>query len=187
MSSVRLLPPCFAAAVLAALLLQRGEGAPVPPALYTKAQAQQGRAVFEQHCAVCHGRHLEGRVGPALKGERFASVKAGFTIQEIFDFLSVEMPAYAPGSLTGRQYLEITAFLLQQNGYPAGKTALTAQIASRSTVALVYREPHEASSEAATQGLSTPRSAKQKPPVSPHPPHAPSGKPLVALTGGPGS
>lgn len=187
MSSVRLSFPCFVVAVLAALLMQRGEGAPVPPALYTKAQAQRGRAVFERHCAVCHGRHLEGRVGPALRGEKFASVKAGFTIQEIFDFLSVEMPAYAPGSLTTRQYLEITAFLLRKNGYPAGTTALTARIARRCTVALVYREPRKGASEAATQGASTPRSAKQKLPVSPQAPRVPRGKPLVALTGGPAS
>lgn len=135
--------------LLAALPVQRGEAAGAPPALYTPAQAQQGRAVFEQHCAVCHGHHLEGRVGPALEGERFASVKAGFTIQQIFDFLSVDMPAYAPGSLTSKQYVEIMAFLLQQNGYPAGKAALTAQIASQSTVALVYRALRKSTSEAA--------------------------------------
>ena len=129
----------FGALLLAALLLQRGEAAPAPPPLYTQAQARQGRAVFEQHCASCHGKRLEGRVAPALKGAKFASVQAGFTIQQSFEFLSVEMPAYAPGSLTPSQYVEITAFLLQQNGYPAGSVALTDRMASHSSVPFLYR------------------------------------------------
>jgi mono/diheme cytochrome c family protein len=138
-AGTRTLQATACALLLTALLAQRGEAAGAPPALYTPAQAQQGHAVFERHCAVCHGRHLEGGVGPALTGGKFASVKAGFTVQQIFEFLSVDMPADAPGSLTARQYLELMAFLLQQNGYPAGKTTLTARIASGSTVALVYR------------------------------------------------
>lgn len=171
-----------AAAVLAALLMQRGEAAPAPPALYTKAQARQGHAVFEHNCAVCHGHHLEGRVGPALKGENFASVKAGFTIQQIFEFLSVEMPASAPGSLTLPQYVEVMAFLLEQNGYPPGKVALTGRIARRSTVPLLYQHSPKPSSDAVERGASAEHPAKTKPPASRHP-HRASGKPLVALTG----
>jgi mono/diheme cytochrome c family protein len=154
--------------------MQRGEAAGAPPALYTPAQAQRGHAVFERHCAVCHGAHLEGRVGPALKGEKFASVKAGFTIQQIFDLLSVEMPAYAPGSLTPKQYVQIMAFLLQQNGYPAGRNALTAQIASGSAVALVYRALRQATPETSTRGAPASHPAKQKPPLSGQLSRAPS-------------
>ncbi len=156
----------FGALLLAALLLQRGEAAPAPPALYTQAQARQGRAVFEQHCASCHGRQLEGRVAPALKGAKFASVQAGFTIQQIFEFLSVEMPAYAPGSLAPSQYVEITAFLLQQNGYPAGSVALTDRIASHCSVPFLY---HKASGAAAAAGAA----AGEAPQTSPPPPGRP--------------
>ena len=152
--TIRVLPTVLGSLLLAALLLQRGEAAPAPPALYTRAQARQGRAEFEQHCASCHGKRLEGRVAPALRGANFASVKAGFTIQQIFEFLSVEMPAYAPGSLTPGQYVEITAFLLQQNGYPAGPVALTDRIASQSSVPFLYRNasPGAAAGEAPKSG-----------------------------------
>lgn len=173
------------AVLLAALLVQRGEAASAPPALYTKAQARQGHAVFENNCASCHGHQLEGRVGPALKGGKFASVKAGFTIGQIFEFLSVEMPASAPGSLTRRQYVEVMAFLLEQNGYPAGNTALTDRIARGSAVALLYRPSGKSSSEVVKQGASAEHAAKIKLPPAPRS-HSPPGKPLVALVGSPG-
>ena len=41
---------------------------------YTQAQATAGQAVFNQTCSICHGEHLEGKVGPALAGEQFLSV-----------------------------------------------------------------------------------------------------------------
>lgn len=156
----RLLPVSLAAALLAALPLQRGAAASPPPALYTRSQARQGASAFEWKCASCHGHHLEGGVGPALEGPIFASAKSGFTIQQVYEFLSVEMPAYAPGSLTRAQYLDITAFLLQQNGYPAGSRALTDRIASQSTVPLLFQAAAKAS----------PRVAKSR---------APAGKPLT--------
>lgn len=177
---IRRLPAIACALLLGALHGQRAEAAGAPPALYAPAQALQGRAVFERHCAVCHGHHLEGRVGPALKGEKFASVKAGFTIGQIFDFLSVDMPAYAPGSLNTRQYVEIMAFLLEQNGYPAGKTTLTAQLASQSAVALVYRAPRKSACETARRGAPAPHRAKQSSPLARRLSHRSAGKPLLA-------
>lgn len=109
------------------------------PALYTEAQAQAGETVFETNCAACHGEHLEGRAGPALKGENFASPAAKLKVRDIFIFLSTNMPAYAPGSLQPAQYVQVMAFLLRENGFPAGKTALTSAIAGKSTVPLIYR------------------------------------------------
>ncbi len=143
--SVRLLQICAYALVLTALLPRRGEAASPPPALYTRSQALQGASAFEWKCASCHGHHLQGGVGPALEGPIFASAKSDFTIQQVYEFLSVEMPAYAPGSLTRTQYLDITAFLLRQNGYPAGVRALTDRIASHCTVPLLYRPAAKAS------------------------------------------
>ncbi len=126
--------------LLAALGVQRGEAAGAP-ALFAAAQARAGRAVFEHKCAMCHGRRLQGLSGPALKGPLFASRKAGYTVRDIFLFLSVNMPAYAPGSLSAEQYVSVMSFLLQQNGFPAGRVALTAQAAATSTVALRYHGP----------------------------------------------
>ena len=48
------------------------------------------------------------------------------------------MPATQPGTLPHDDYVEIMAFLLQQNGYPAGKTELTFDGASASEVPMIY-------------------------------------------------
>ncbi len=109
------------------------------PALYTEAQAKQGAQKFSDNCEQCHGAHLEGRAGPALKGPNFASKASNFTVSDIFTIVSQNMPASNPGSLEHDDYVQIMAFLLQQNGYPAGSTALTFDGAGASKVALVYQ------------------------------------------------
>jgi polar amino acid transport system substrate-binding protein len=114
-----------------------GPGA--PPAIYTEAQQTAGAKKFAAICAVCHGAQLQGLAGPTLKGPNFASVKAAFAVSDIFAIVSQNMPASAPGSLQPDDYVEIMAFLLNQNGYPAGSTALTFDEASKSTVPFVYR------------------------------------------------
>ena len=108
------------------------------PALYTSEQADSGKQKYMTSCALCHGPTLEGRAGPALKGPNFASTKANFRVGDVFVIVSQNMPATAPGSLSHDDYVELMAFLLQQNGYPAGSKALTFDTAQRSKVKLLY-------------------------------------------------
>ncbi len=110
-----------------------------PPALYTQAQAQAGHGKFLGNCARCHGPTLMGRSAPALKGPNFANVKSGFSVGDIFNIVAQNMPAADPGSLGHDDYVEIMAYLLQQNGYPAGSKPLDFDGASASKVPLVYR------------------------------------------------
>jgi cytochrome c len=114
-------------------------GAAALPALYTDAQAKAGAAKYSDSCEQCHGAKLEGRAGPALVGPNFASVKAGFKVKDIFGFINENMPATQPGSLPRQDYVEIMAFLLQQNGYPAGTAKLTWGSAGTSDVPLLYQ------------------------------------------------
>ncbi|HEU0195737.1 MAG TPA: c-type cytochrome [Nevskiaceae bacterium] len=109
------------------------------PALYTAAQASAGHKTFEDNCSQCHGDHLQGFVGPALTGVHFAPPKANFHVKDIFAIVSKNMPATQPGSLTHQQYVEVMSFLLQQNGYPAGSTALTFEGATQSTVPFISK------------------------------------------------
>lgn len=108
------------------------------PALYTSAQADDGKIKFLTYCAMCHGPNLEGRSGPSLKGPTFASAKADFHVSDVFTIVANNMPATAPGTLKHDDYVMIMAFLLQQNGYPAGTTALTFDDATKSKVKLLY-------------------------------------------------
>lgn len=108
-----------------------------PPALFTIAQADAGAAKYSDNCAQCHGPALEGRAGPALKGKHFANPAANFHVGDIFTIVSQNMPATQPASLPPDDYVEIMAFLLRENGYPAGNTKLTFDEAKQSTVPLV--------------------------------------------------
>ena len=118
--------------------VQAAEAGAAPPALFTDVQAKTGYAKFLGNCAMCHGTHLEGRSGPGLKGPNWANAKADYTVGEVFTVVSQQMPATNPGSLEHADYEQIMAFLLQQNGYPAGSKPLDFDTATASKVPLLY-------------------------------------------------
>lgn len=107
--------------------------------LYTSAQAERGKADYAENCALCHGDNLGGRAGPALKGKHFANPAANFHVGDIFTIVSQNMPATQPASLEPKVYADIMAFLLQENGYPAGDKELTFDDAKASKEPLIYR------------------------------------------------
>jgi mono/diheme cytochrome c family protein len=113
-----------------------------PPALYTKEQAKKGLLGYIQNCASCHGPALDGQPGgysgPALKGAEFADPSYDFHVSDIFNFVAKLMPSATPGSLPPDLYVAIMAFILQQNGYPAGLRELTYDEAMTSSVPIRY-------------------------------------------------
>lgn len=133
-SSRRIRAPAAATAASASASAPAGNA----PALYTQAQAVAGKQKFSDNCALCHGEDLSGLAGPALKGPKFAPVKANFHVGDIFTIVAHNMPATQPGSLPQQDYVEIMAFLLQQNGYPAGNSALSFDEAMQSKVNFIY-------------------------------------------------
>lgn len=104
------------------------------PALYTADQATAGAAIYSQSCAACHGTQMEGVAAPALKGSAFGDMATaqGMTAQALLDVVANTMPQSDPGSLKPEEYNAVTAYILQQNGYPAGTTALAPGAASLS-------------------------------------------------------
>jgi alcohol dehydrogenase (cytochrome c) len=96
---------------------------------YTQQQVSVGRQAFNQHCAKCHGGKLQGQAGPPLAGPKFESnlEYSKMSAQQMFDFISKQMPANAPGSLSKQQYLQVMAYILSKNGYPRGSTPLSKQ------------------------------------------------------------
>lgn len=137
---------CLSAVCLPRLALAATAGS------YTDAQAKAGAAVYSQECSVCHGSKLQGGAAPALVGPKFAaSLKASYpTADKLYGFISSQMPVSNPGSLSKAQYEGALAFILAENGYPAGASALDA--AHLDTVALL---PYPAqNNEAATANAS---------------------------------
>ena len=94
--------------------------------VYTAAQAKAGAAIFTAQCSMCHGDKLEGISGPALAGSDFMSKWSGQTVDDLRDIVTTQMPLTSPGRLKPAEVLSVLAYILQQNKYPAGDTALTA-------------------------------------------------------------
>jgi mono/diheme cytochrome c family protein len=113
-------------AAVAFLALTLAAGAQTKPALYTTDQASAGAAIYSQSCASCHGAQLEGVSGPALKGTVFGDTAAAqsLTADSMLDVITGSMPQSDPGSLKPEEYSAVTAYILQQNGYPAGTAPL---------------------------------------------------------------
>ena len=89
----------------------------------TDAQVARGAAVFEQSCATCHGPSGNDGFATPLLGTgtlvRFA------TTRELYDYTSATMPLAAEGSLTERQYLDVTAWLLAARGQATSAAELS--------------------------------------------------------------
>lgn len=125
------------AAVLAAGIWGGVAWAGSLPALYTHAQAAAGAGAYGKNCAMCHGANLEGGVGPALVGKSFAD--SAKTVGGAFTTVATQMPMGQPGSLSHTEYEDIMAYILNQNGYPAGNTPFSYDQGLKSTTTLVSR------------------------------------------------
>lgn len=96
---------------------------------YSEEQATQGAQVYQQRCAMCHGRSLEGTFEvPALTG-KFVANWAGRPLGDLYGYLGRAMPQFAPGTLTADDNARILAFVLKANGYPAGARDLASDSA----------------------------------------------------------
>lgn len=123
------LAACLAigAVVVGTTMAVAADPPPASVAVYTDAQATNGRQIYYRNCANCHGEDLAGKVGPALTGRQFHQMVTAqkMTATMLFNFIATKMPQSKPGSLTPAQYAEIMAFILKRNGYPSGSTPLT--------------------------------------------------------------
>src|SRR5690606_11719922 len=74
----------------------------------TQEQVARGQAAYSAQCSTCHGQDIVDSI-------------AGYpNVALFYGFIASAMPASAPGSLPPQQYADMTAYLLNQNGYPIG-------------------------------------------------------------------
>jgi S-disulfanyl-L-cysteine oxidoreductase SoxD len=93
--------------------------------VYTAEQAQQGKAIYQDQCSMCHGDALEGnRRNSPLAGAEFLNKWSGQTVADLFMKTIVMMPAMDPGTMTPKDTAAVVAYILNANKFPAGKTEL---------------------------------------------------------------
>lgn len=118
---------CVTSVVCAGVAWQSG-----PPAtgiwagVYSEEQATRGKSRYIDACSGCHGKDLRATDGftPPLAGGEFMYQWESRTLDELLSQLRSTMPKDRAGSLGADEYLDIVAFMLQSNGFPAGSADL---------------------------------------------------------------
>lgn len=116
----------LAVALASSTAAAQGEVWPIWSGAFSAEQSVRGKASYDLFCASCHGQDLAGQNGPALKGARFLSIWDAATLREFYRKVSTTMPR-AQARLDDAVYLDVIAYLLQQNGFPTGPRELTTQ------------------------------------------------------------
>ena len=121
--------PSFVAAA-AIVAVQAAADAPIAQTnssvwsgVYAPAQADRGKAAYARHCSRCHGDDPVNGRNP-LSGDRFAEQWESRTLADLFHRIRDTMPPGEAVTVGEADKLDILAYLLQQNGFPAGRAEL---------------------------------------------------------------
>lgn len=105
--------------------------------VYSPAQVARGAELYAAKCARCHGPSMEGLdVAPPLTGPTFLSHWTGQPLAALSARVRTTMPIDKPGSLGQAATADVTAAMLDANGYPAGKTDLPPGAAAQGALLL---------------------------------------------------
>lgn len=86
--------------------------------VYTDSQAARGEDAFAVYCFSCHKN--------GFRGQAFMKSWGQDKVSSLFNFIKANMPAGSPGVASEREYLDVVAYILSTNGFPAGGEDLTA-------------------------------------------------------------
>lgn len=97
--------------------------------VFTAEQSARGEAQYLETCKRCHKEDLSGDLSeeiPPMVGDKFLSQWVNWTVGDLFEFFTTKMPPKRKDrlELSAENYADILAYILKQNGFPAGKTEL---------------------------------------------------------------
>jgi mono/diheme cytochrome c family protein len=97
----------------------------VAAGVYSKEQAAAGKKLYSDICSSCHLENLGGdAMAPALVGDAFMTQWENKYLRAIYSRVISTMPTDAPGTLPEKTVVDIVAYLLEANGFPAGSAAI---------------------------------------------------------------
>jgi hypothetical protein len=80
---------------------------------------------------------------PPLSGDDFKANWNGQQLSDLFEKMRLSMPADHPGKLSGEQNAEILAYMLKQNGFPAGATAMKGDASALKSIKFDSTKPNK--------------------------------------------
>lgn len=110
--------------------------------VYNEAQAKRGAVLYDLECASCHGpAGAGGGMAPALTDAAFSANYDGLTVGDLFERNRTSMPVGKEGQLSRQQNVDITAYMLECNKFPAGKDELPTQAQALNQIKYVATKP----------------------------------------------
>jgi mono/diheme cytochrome c family protein len=101
--------------------------------IYTKAQADGASKQFAKICADCHPFTVAAKKKPKdlpLGDEPFFEQWTGRPLTELVTLIALTMPNDGSAVVTEAEAVDLVAYILQQNGFPAGSKPLTKEAAA---------------------------------------------------------
>ena len=94
----------------------------VKTGIYSKEQAERGKAVYDKICAACHTfkPSEKSKDNPDLGGDAFLNKWDKKTVHELATVIYTTMPNDGSAVITEEQTADVIAFILQQNNFPTG-------------------------------------------------------------------
>ena len=119
-------------------LLVAAAGAAADPrtindSVYTDDQAEAGEKLYAQHCLTCHDKKYFRPVLKAWEGQPLGL---------LYTVMSASMPESNPGALPRKDYVDILAYILSLNRYPAGEAELHYEDGALDSIVISAREQH---------------------------------------------
>jgi mono/diheme cytochrome c family protein len=109
--------------------------------VFSADQAAQGKTLFENKCATCHGADLNGgEMAPPLTGGMFLSNWNGQSLGDLFTRVHTTMPQNDPGSLNNAEVAQVLAYILSFNQFPAGSAALPSDDAALGQIGITDKK-----------------------------------------------
>jgi mono/diheme cytochrome c family protein len=106
--------------------------------VYSDEQAQRGKQHYVRECSGCHMDDLSGSgQAPPLAGDAFAQQWKNQSVEDLFAKIRTSMPPNDPGRLGEPASLDVVAFLLRANGFPAGSQELTRDVEVLKSIKIV--------------------------------------------------
>jgi mono/diheme cytochrome c family protein len=93
--------------------------------VYSLEQAKRGDRIYGDQCIGCHGDDMMGLDDASpLVGSMFLEKWNGRTVGELLEETRKSMPKDNPGGLPQQDFVDLVAYLLQANHFPAGAADL---------------------------------------------------------------
>lgn len=123
----KLVPALAAACLLAAAPAFAEDPLTAWSGVFTEEQVARGETEYQIWCAACHGYDLVATDGEAtdLTGAHFDFFWVDEPVVTRFAYIKAMKPEGNPGTLEDQAVLDMVAYILAFNGYPAGEEELT--------------------------------------------------------------